>query len=101
MKLLKRSLCLLLALLTAVTFIACKKDDEGSGTVGESVNAGDYEIDFSDKNYEGHEFKVLRVDAETQHGIAGHPNDIYIEQMGRGQSRKYRLSEKSRAFPYA
>ncbi len=82
MKLLKRSLCLLLALLTAVTFIACKKDDEGSGTVGESVNAGDYEIDFSDKNYEGHEFKVLRVDAETQHGIAGHPNDIYIEQMG-------------------
>lgn len=81
MKPLKRSLCLLLASLMLLSFASCSKkeaDDKKDKTVETS---GDWEIDFSDKNYEGYEFTVMRADIEGAHGLQGYPNDIWVEEL--------------------
>lgn len=83
MKLLKRGLCLLIALVTVSTLAACGKKTNNGGVTGDpDIGKTEYELDFSDRNYEGHEFRVLRVDAERQHNVTGHPNDIFIEEAG-------------------
>ena len=81
MKILKRSLCLALALIMLFTLAACsgKKNEEA---VTETTTASEWPVDFSGVDYSGHEFVILRADIEGSHGLTGYPNDIWIEEMG-------------------
>ena len=81
MKLFKRGLCLILALLMLVSLAACA-DKGGDGESNDSVSTiGDWEIDFSDKDYEGYEFTVLRSKIEEGHGWMGIPIDLGVDEM--------------------
>lgn len=81
MKTLKKCLCLLLALSALLTFTACssdKNDDENGGSV---ATGGEWEIDFSGKDYQNYDFTVLRANIEDAHGLIGYSNDIWIENF--------------------
>ena len=81
MKLFKRGLCLILALLMLVSLAACA-DKGGDGESNDSVStSGDWEIDFSDKDYEGYEFTILRATIEENHGWSGIPIDLAVDEM--------------------
>ena len=81
MKLFKRGLCLILAFLMLVSLAACA-DKGGDGESNDSVStSGDWEIDFSYKDYEGHEFTVLRSKIEEGHGWMGIPIDLGVDEM--------------------
>ena len=81
MKLLKRSLCILLVLVMLLSIAACsgEKDDEQNNTVG---TGGEWPIDFSGKDYDRHEFTILRATVEDNHGWTGIPIDLTTEEMG-------------------
>lgn len=80
----KKVLSLLLALLMlSMAFVACGKGSEDDENADELSDTNEYELDFSDRDYGGHEFTVLRPLAESQHKIEGAaPNDIYVDEMG-------------------
>ncbi len=80
MKALKKCLCLIVAILMLVTCVACSKED-GDSSGGGSVAAPEegWALDFSDKNYNGYDFRVLRADLETGHKWSGSPNDVWVE----------------------
>ena len=82
MKSLKKILCLSLALLMLLmTLSACKSDGDTQETGSESLTEGEWEIDFSDRDYGGYAFTVLRADTELEHKWTGHANDIWVEEI--------------------
>ena len=80
----KKTLCLVLALLMLIlTMSGCKKttgaETTGEGNNSVSADMEGYPIDFSGKDYGGYEFTFLRYDTETARGWTGIPNDIFSE----------------------
>ena len=65
-----------------LTFVACS-DKDSTDADGDNTTAtgGEWEIDFSDVNYEGYEFTVYRANVEAGTGITGYPNDLWIEEL--------------------
>lgn len=82
MRILKKCLCLMLALMMLLALSACKSDADGTEAGPGNVPVDEtWEIDFSGKDYGGHTFTVLRANTELEHQWLGHANDIWVEEV--------------------